>query len=178
MELRKILAFVGFSLVVALALVSAVSAEECKIVDKVVVEGKSPAYVVKIGGETFLTITEATQKKMLKSNADLMAMREESAQKSALLEHFEEITVQYETTLAHQKEYIRELEEVLEGYKKLAKGYKKLKKPFLTFEGGVGATGDSKPAVLFGLGISDLRIWGFMQEENAGGLIGLQLDIF
>ena len=68
---------------------------------------------------------------------------------------------------------------ILKGYKDLNLKYKKLKEPWLRVETGVGATGgDTEPAVLFGLGMSRLRIWGFLQESNTGGGIGLSFPIF
>jgi hypothetical protein len=62
--------------------------------------------------------------------------------------------------------------------------YKHLKEPWLTIETAVCATegadeaGDSDPAVILGLGIRQIRIWGFFQENNAGALIGLTYPIF
>jgi hypothetical protein len=59
-------------------------------------------------------------------------------------------------------------------------GYKRLSgEPWLTFEGGIGATGkDHAPALVAGLGLWHVRAWGFLQERNAGGMLGVSLKLF
>ncbi len=115
----------------------------------------------------------------MKLKADLLAERKESALKDSLLANYDQAKAWYDTTLSQQKEYITELEAVLSGYKGLLRDYKRLSgEPWVTFEGGIGATGDTKPAVLFGLGIRRLRVWGFLQEGNSGASVGVAFPLF
>lgn len=154
---------------------SHVLAQECKIV-KTYPNGN---YLVEIDGKTFITITEDQERKILKLKRDLLDAQSEIVLKDSLLSAYERTKAWYDTTLSRQKEYIAELEKVLKGYKELVQDYKKLKgEPWLTFEGGIGATGDKKPAVVMGLGIRCLRVYGFLQESNGGVLLGVSYPIF
>ncbi len=126
-----------------------------------------------------LAITEEMAREQMKLKADLLAERKESALKDSLLANYDQAKAWYDTTLSQQKEYITELEAVLSGYKGLLRDYKRLSgEPWVTFEGGIGATGDTKPAVLFGLGIRRLRVWGFLQEGNSGASVGVAFPLF
>lgn len=150
-------------------------AQECRVV-KAYPNG---SYLVEIDGKTFLTITEEQEKNILKLKRDLLDARQEMALKDSLLSNYDQAKAWYDTTLSRQKEYITELEKVLEGYKGLMQDYKKLKRePRLTFAGGIGATGDKKPALLMGLEIYKLRLNGFLQESNAGVLAGVAFPLF
>jgi hypothetical protein len=157
-----------------ICLTTGVLAQECQVVE----DYQDGTYLVKINNVTLLAITDEMQREMLKVKQDLFDARREIPKKDQLLADYENFRAQYEVTLKHQQEYIQELEALLEGYKAMHKKYKNLKEPWLTVEGGVGATGDSDPAVLFGLGIRSIRVWGFLQESNAGGLIGMTFPIF
>ena len=137
------------------------------------------SYLVQIGDRTLLAISEEMEKSVLKLRRDLLDAQKEGALKDSLLASYDQATLWYDTTLSRQKEYIAELESVLEGYKKLLKDYKKLREPWFTFEGGLGATGDDRePAVLMGMGIRRLRIWGFLQESNSGAFVGTTFPLF
>lgn len=137
------------------------------------------SYVVVIEGDTLLAITKKMAKKQLKLKVDLDAARKALQINDSMLTAYEKVESRYKKIFIQQKEYIAQQEKVLEGYKGLLKDYKKLKgEAWLTFEGGLGASGDSNPAILMGLGIRRLRLWGFMQESNSGGLIGVALPLF
>jgi hypothetical protein len=40
--------------------------------------------------------------------------------------------------------------------------------------GGSRCDRDSKPALLAGLGVRQLRVWGFSRRKNSGGFIGVK----
>jgi|GEM_PF-1918616 len=135
--------------------------------------------LVKIGRDTLLAISAQMAKEQLKMNSDLKAAKQEIALKDSLLEKYGHIKIQYDTTLARQKVYMNELESVLEGYKNLVKDYKKLKsEPWVNFEFGIGATGETKPSLLMGLGVRRFRVYGFLQENNGGVLAGAAFPLF
>lgn len=135
--------------------------------------------VLIIDGRPMLAITEEMARNSLKARADLLAAERKLAIKDSLLASYEVVRERYDTTLARQREYIVELEQVADGYKQLLEDYKRLRgEPWLSLEGGLGATGDEDPAILVGAAIRRVRIWGFFQESNAGALLGVSLPIF
>lgn len=138
------------------------------------------SYKVRIGNDTLTAITRKMVNESLQMKAEFDAAKKEITLKDSLIATYERVENRYEDVHKQQKEYIADLEEVLEGYKKLAKGYKKLSgEPWITFSGGVGATGsDEKPAVLAGLGIRRFRVWGLLQESNSGLAVGLMFPVF
>ncbi|NIR45384.1 MAG: hypothetical protein GWN99_13280 [Gemmatimonadetes bacterium] len=145
----------------------------------VVQENEDGSYLVRVDGEVMLAITEEMARKSLKVKADLLSAERKLAIKDSLLATYELVRARYDTTLAHQREYIVELEQVVEGYKSLLEDYKRLRgEPWLSVEGGLGATDDEDPAILVGVAIKRLRVWGFLQESNAGALLGVSLPIF
>jgi len=172
-------------LVVIFLLVSAVSSNSLAqepITCKVVKDYGDGSYFVRINGKDLLAITEQMQKNTLKQRADLWTAQKEIALKDSLLAKYDLAKAWYDTTLKAQKEYIAELEDVLDDYKKLVKDLKKLKgEPWFTVSGGIGATGNDldQPAVLMGLGIfRRLRVWGLFQENNTGVVLGTTLPLF
>jgi hypothetical protein len=137
------------------------------------------SYKIEINGEEYRAITPETMKKLLGLQVLLDANTKELAAKDSLLAAYAETDYWYNTLVEQHKNYISGLESVLEGYKGLVKDYKRLKAPWLTVQGGVGVSGhDTKPAVLFGLGIRDFRVWGLFQERNSGVLLGGNLNVW
>ncbi len=81
----------------------------------------------------------------------------------------------------HLNAYASELELQVNRYRELASGYKRLSNMgrTLTFEAALGASGsDTEPAILAGFGIRSVRVFGFLQKDNFGGLIGMSLPIW
>jgi hypothetical protein len=137
-------------------------------------------YLIRIGNETLLAITKEIGENALKTESDLKAALKELALMDSLIATYKSVENKYEFVLKQQKDYIADSDSLLEGYKKLAKGYKKLSgEPWVTFSGGVGATGSNdKPVVLAGVGIRRFRVWGFLQESNGGIIAGLAFPLF
>jgi len=139
------------------------------------------SFVVEIRGrDTMLAITDEMKRRALALNEQLAGLRRELALKDTLLATYREAQAWSDSTITRAKEYIVELDSLYRGYRDLAEGYRRLRgEPWLTFDGGLGATGpDHKPAILMGLGIRRLRVWGFLQEANAGGFVGVHLRLF
>ena len=147
---------------------------------RVVTAYPDSSYLVNIGGRNMLAITEAMADSSLKVKAEVWRLRSQLALRDSLIGAYALATAWYDSTVTRQRHYIGQLDSLYTGYKKLAATYKSLgSEPWLTFSGGLGATGrDHKPAVLAGLGIRRVRIWGFLQEANAGGFIGASLRLF
>ena len=68
------------------------------------------------------------------------------------------------------RDYYRELADT---YRKKADGGK-----WFSLSAGVGATSNSEPAALVGIGIKRFRVWAFAQESNTGVMGGLELPLF
>jgi hypothetical protein len=152
---------------------------KCEVLKKFTDKEGDIGYIVKVEGKTFFAVSEKRQKNIMKMKVDLITAQQELNVKNEQLADYNSLKAQYDITVKHQKEYIRELESMLTGYKSLLRDYKKLKTPSLTAEIGIGITGsDSDPAVLMGLGLRKFRLYGFFQEKNAGVMVGLALPIF
>lgn len=135
--------------------------------------------VLDVDGRRMVAITDAVMRNALNAATDLRAAQAKLASTEALLAASDTAIARYETAMARQREYIDELEEVAQGYKDLLEDYKRLRgEPWLTLEGGLGATGDDAPAILVGVAVRRLRVWGFLQESNAGALVGASLPLF
>jgi len=141
---------------------------------------KNVGYVVVIGRDTMIAVTAAVAQRALTADVELKGARLEMAVKDSLIATNERALAWSDSTIARQKLLIAQLDSLYRGYRDVASGYKRLSgEPWLSFEGGLGATGpDHKPAILAGLGIRSVRIWGFLEEGNAGGLLGVHLRLF
>lgn len=136
-------------------------------------------YKIEINGEVFRAIPESTMKQLLRLNTQIDAVEKENSAKDSLLAAYKNADFWYATLLERQKTYIAEIEALLNGYKALATDYKRLREPWLTAAAGIGASGpDTKPAALFGLGVQQFRIWGILQEQNSGVILGASLPLF
>jgi hypothetical protein len=139
------------------------------------------SYRVEIGGrDTMLAISRDAARRALQMEADLQAARQEIVAKDSLLAHYARATAALDTVRARNRTYITELEAQLRGYQRLAEGYRNLSQrgSWLSIQGGLGATGDSRPALLAGIGIRQLRAWAFLQEQNQGGFLGVNFPLF
>jgi hypothetical protein len=136
-------------------------------------------YLIVVGQKQFWAITDDEQKRALKESEDRRAAELKLAETQRLLDENRELVKRYQETFARQKEYVAELEVTLKGYRELVAEYRKVRLPWVTAEAGIGVTGkNTNPAVVGGLGIRALRLWGFAQKDNAGALLGLSLTIF
>ena len=162
--------------VLLLAAFAQASAQQCAVLEAM----PQGAYLVSIEDEKMLAITRDMAAEPLKQVAILEALKKEIAAKEALLESLLKAEGHYQQLVDRQREYITGLEQTMQGYKELARDYKKLSgEPWLTFDIGLGATGgDTDPAVLAGVAIKRFKVWGFLQEENSGVLIGTTLPLF
>lgn len=152
------------------------AADQCTVVRA----NPNNSYVVTINGENRLAITREMAADALKLKAEIDAMKQELQAKEALISSLQNAKTQYDIVLTQQRDYAAALESTADGYKRLAKDYKKLAgEPWLTFDAGLGATGnDTSPAALVGVGIRRVKVWGFVQEDNAGVIIGTSLPLF
>jgi hypothetical protein len=167
-------------LAAALWLAPSVSAGQDSIPARVIRSLPGGNYVVRIRNDTLIAITQDAARKSLTLEAELRAAKQEAGAKDSLIGTYELAAKWYDSTLVRQRTLIAQLDSLYLGYRDLASGYKRLGgEPWLTFDGGLGETGrDHKPAVLAGLGIRRVRIWGFLQEANAGGFVGVSLRLF
>lgn len=138
------------------------------------------SYTVVIGNDTMLAITRDQVRHAQGCDAELRGALAEAQAKDSLIASLERAASWSDSTVRRQLRLIAQLDSLYRGYQNLAMGYKHLSgEPWLTFEGGLGATGrDHKPALIAGVGIRRVRVWGFLQEANAGGAVGVSLRLF
>lgn len=136
-------------------------------------------YTVRIGADTLNAITTARARRVLLLKENLKTVERELVLKDSLLARYEQTVQKYAAFREHDRAYVAALQSQLEDYKKLTSLLKKRRTgSWLTFDAGVGATADWDPAVLAGIGFHQLRFWGFLQEGNAGGILGIQIPVF
>lgn len=134
-----------------------------------------------IDGTPFLAITmdQARRIRILDDSLTLLVQQLRIRDSMlALQRQSDSAEVAYRT---HLSNYATELELQVNRYRELASGYKRLSNQgrTLTFEAALGASGhDTEPAILAGFGIRSVRIFGFLQKDNFGGLLGLSLPIW
>lgn len=139
----------------------------------------SGSYRLKIQEKPYFAFTEEQTRDMADAKIELETTRRELEATKALLAQSEELVKQYREATAKQREYVQGLEDAVKAYEGLARSFRKLKDPWVTAEVGGGVTGKrTEPALMAGLGIRALRIWGFAQKDNAGALLGLSLTVF
>jgi hypothetical protein len=165
----------AFLCLLILFLTSVATAQQCEVVR----QDSSGAFIVKIDGKTYMAITADMARESLQTKADLEHARGIIGQKDELINSLQNVKSHYASVDSTRRAYVAELESIIKGYEKLVDGYKKLRAPWLTFTGGVGATGsDKSPAVLGGISIRRFQVWGYLQERNSGILVGTRFDIF
>jgi hypothetical protein len=154
----------------------AVGQDTCRVLAQL---GDRGTRQVLCGTDTLLAITRTQQEASVIAAKQLATERAVSALKdSVLATHAQERALQ-DSTIARKNAYIAELERLWQDYKRLAQDYKRAKREsWFSAEVGIGATDDSEPAVLAGIGFRRIRVWGFLQESNAGGIVGVQLPLF
>ena len=169
----------------AVLLIGSACADDCTITD----DRDAGVVVIRTAaGREYRALTDEGKRKVIQQAAELKAANAELQRAKAELEELKKQIAAHEqlnkggdSLIVKQKDYIGDLEHSLNGYRSLADDYRKLARgpETLTLEVGVGATGgDTKPALLVGVGIRRLRVWGFFQENNSGALVGIQYPLF
>jgi hypothetical protein len=167
---RLLLAGLGCWIAVPLA-----AAQECKVVSGSPAEG----YRITVGGAELMAVPEAALTRSSMCDAE----RENATTK--LVEREKELQEKKALIQAQQAE-LEAARAALAAYEALSRKQdlliKRLEKrsaPVVTAEVGGGITGkDTEPAVMAGIGIKALRVWGFAQKDNAGALLGLSLTLY
>ena len=171
------IALIGIGLLSALfcSIVFAQTYPEYEIVKK----NADGSYIIKIEGHELLALPKSMEKGVLNMDTELNAAKNKIEAKDNLLKTYAETIAKYDSTMNYMRDYISELEGLLNGYKNLLKDYKKMKNPWVTLNWGIGATSNNyRPAVLMGIGIRKLQLSGFVQERNLGFLVGTQFKLF
>ena len=148
---------------------------DCKVIEPL----PNGSYIITIGSDTMLALTSEMIDSSSLQKVELRSLRKKLALTEEFLEKYDNTIIWYDTVLSQKNEYIKEMDSILIGYKKLIRDYKNLSEPWISFEGGIGATGSkNKPAVMMGLGVRRFRVWGFLQESNSGAFVGTTFRLF
>lgn len=173
----RLVAALGAALLLALAPRAASGqCDSCRIIQPTPGGG----FVIEIGAQRYRALTEDQQQRLLALAASAERAESLLALKDSLIAGNERLLAAYDSTLAQQRAYTTTLDSLYRGYKDLAAGYRRLSgDPILTVQLGAGITGsDTTPALLAGVGLWRLRLWGFFQEANAGALAGVSWRLF
>lgn len=146
----------------------------------VVAHPNDSTYQLEIRGQQFIAYSAAKARQLLRNEEERLALREDLAQRDTLIKLYQARRTLSDSALVHCKAYAFELDSLYRGYRTLADGYRRLARGArVTFDAGLGGSGaDRRPAVLLGLGLSRIRVWGFFQERNSGGFVGASLRVF
>ncbi len=138
------------------------------------------SYSVQIGRDTLLAIPVEWARRAILSATERSQLQRDVQYRDTLLALYRLGGRLADSALARCKEYSFQVDSLYRGYRSLAEGYRRLSRDaWLTLDGGLGASGsDRSPAVLLGLGIRRVRLWGFFQERNSGGFLGVSLRLF
>lgn len=167
---RVLLVTVGFW-----AALPVVAAQECKVVSGSPAEG----YTVTIGGAQLQAVPEAALANASKRDAELENANTKLAERVRELDEKRKLIEAQRTELEAARSALAGYEALSKKQDALIELLEKRSAPIVTAEVGGGITGkDTEPAVMAGIGIKSLRIWGFAQKDNAGALLGLSLTLF
>jgi hypothetical protein len=136
---------------------------------------------VVINGDTLTALKQFIVDSIPIWRAELKLLRAENVRFQRAIELHDVASDALTKASGDARAYITELEAQRTGYKELAEGYKKLNASgrWLSLDAGLGITGsDTKPSMMVGVGLSKLRVWGFLQENNAGAMVGTHFPIF
>ncbi|HEX7090839.1 MAG TPA: hypothetical protein VF192_11935 [Longimicrobiales bacterium] len=181
---RTRLALAAALLMATLAAPGAASAQEVRAAEPreatILKKNDDGSYVVLIDGDTLLAITRAMAAEDLNRRREVQLLRADVALKDSLIASYERTIGSFATFRQRDAEYVKALEEQLARYRELYETARQLRdrERWFALEGGLGATGDTRPALLAGVGVRAVRAWAFLQEENAGWFIGLNVPVF
>lgn len=145
-------------------------------------------YHIQIDGKDYLAFPEETAKKILVKfdslKIELEAARKQLAGKDTLINALEKTRETYAKNFSIQDALIEQTKSLYEGYRDLYFDYKKAySEPWLYFSGGIGAVrerggdNDVLPVILLGLSIRRLSLWGFINNDQSGFILGINHPI-
>lgn len=151
-------------------------ADVCQIIENT----QSGTYTIKSGSRQFLVISVIEKRRLVDLKSQLDSTKATISELEKQLDEYRTYRTYTDDLIQQQKEYIEGLEGSLSGYRELTNDYKRLNRPkkWLTLQAGLGATRDSKPALLLGIGAQRYRLWGFLQEDNSGFIAGVELPLY
>ena len=137
-------------------------------------------YYLLVNGDTLRTVNKKQFANYQKCIVELKSTQKEIEIKDSMIVVYGEKINSYDALLSKLRNYNSALEESYDGYKNLYFDLKSLKDPWISVSAGLGATNKDKwkPAVLLGLRIYQFNIWGFLQEENPGVIVGTNWALF
>lgn len=151
------------------------AAQECKVESGSATEG----YTVTIGGARLMAVPEAALANAAKRDEELKNASTKLAEREKELQEKQRLIAAQQAELDAARSAVAAYETLSRKQDALIKLLERRSAPTVTAEVGGGITGkDTEPAVMAGIGIRALRIWGFAQKDNAGALLGLSLTLF
>ena len=136
-------------------------------------------YLARVGNDTMVILNQRTTDNFGRIEIEHRALAAENEKLQAIITAYATADTVTEKLRSITSTYVTSLEQAVVDWRELAEDYKRLKSgTFASLEGAVGFSGDAKPAMLIGLGLGKLRIFGLIQESNLGAFAGAHVPIF
>ena len=143
-------------------------------------------YVVSINDSLYLAFAvERARRLQFRIDSleiELTAERKKVAADNALIAALENTNESYKRHFWIADSLMEQTNSLYEGYRDLYFSYKRAySEPWFAFNGGLGAVKDDDndvlPVVLLGLSIKRLSLWGFVNQQQSGFILGLNYPI-
>lgn len=143
-------------------------------------------YLVSINDSPYLAFplerARRLQFKIDSLEIELTAERKKVAANQALIAALENTNESYQRHFWIADSLMEQTNSLYEGYRDLYFSYKRAySEPWFAFNGGLGAVKDDNndvlPVVLLGLSIKRLSLWGFVNQQQSGFILGLNYPI-
>jgi hypothetical protein len=162
-----------------LALVALTATASAQPAARVIASYADGSHKVVVGNDTLWAITTKMAKQFADSMSLLARLRGEATARDTLIGQLRTTVMRADTTVAKYNAYTTVLQQQADGYKHLADLVERhhARGSRLALELGGGLTGGD-PAVIAGLSVYRVRLWTFLQRDNAGGMLGASLPIW
>ncbi len=177
-----VLATASLCLPLLLTQTAAAWGQEIRIVGRT-----AESFELEIDGERYLALREQTVRNVSFQRdsliAELEAAKKREAVNDTLIQALERTNGAYSKHIAVQDSLVSQTMSLYEGYRDLYFDYKEAySEPWLYFSGGIGAVRDDEdndilPVLLLGVAIRRLALWGFLNTQQSGFIIGINQPI-
>src|SRR5689334_5315372 len=137
-------------------------------------------YLVIVGHDTLLAVTQRMLKEDLKRASDLKAAQDKLAIADTTISRFTEFRARSESARVKDSVMIKTLEDQVSDLKADVALHKRLLRkanPLIGADLGAGLTADGLAAIA-GLGLRRARVWGTLQKDGSAVYAGIHLPLF
>lgn len=145
-----------------------------------IVGSRPGGFIVRVGNDTMVILNTQMVDEINRLRIEHQASTAENARLHDIITAYATADTVTEKLRAITEEYVSSLQQAVVDWRELAEDYKRIKTgaTFLSLEGGIGFSGDTKPAMILGVGLGRFRLFGLIQESNLGGFAGVHVPVF